>query len=273
MGVYRPSKADRVWLNVDAELQLNNDGSIKQVICTFIDISELKHAENELIKSQEMLKKFAFYLQNKQEEEKVLLATQLDNELGQILIALKMDIGLLMKTISKENTYVDSISLFKMLDNVKNTIGNSIKTTLKLMTDLRFEVLYLMGFVEAVRFYSTEFETKHRIKCNFESEIQKLEIAEYQATSLFRILQIAMSNVAEHSKATEVNIYLCKTDKKISLKIVDNGIGFDEKKSFNPNSNGLIFMKERTLLLNGTVQISSKIDEGVVINIEIPIVS
>jgi len=273
MGVYRPSKADRVWLNVDAELQLNNDGSIKQVICTFIDISELKHAENELIKSQEMLKKFAFYLQNKQEEEKVLLATQLDNELGQILIALKMDIGLLMKTISKENTYVDSISLFKMLDNVKNTIGNSIKTTLKLMTDLRFEVLYLMGFVEAVRFYSTEFETKHRIKCNFESEIQKLEIAEYHATSLFRILQIAMSNVAEHSKATEVNIYLCKTDKKISLKIVDNGIGFDEKKSFNPNSNGLIFMKERTLLLNGTVQISSKIDKGVVINIEIPIVS
>ncbi|GEM_PF-4509618 len=79
MGVYRPSKADRVWLNVDAELQLNNDGSIKQVICTFIDISELKQAENELIKSQEMLKKFAVYLQNKQEEEKVLLATQLDN--------------------------------------------------------------------------------------------------------------------------------------------------------------------------------------------------
>ncbi|GEM_PF-6202799 len=196
-----------------------------------------------------------------------------DNELGQILVALKMDIGLLMKTISKENTFVDSFRLFKMLDNVKNSIGNSIKTTIKLMNDLRFEVLYLMGFVEAVRFYTAEFETKYKIKCNFETEIQKLEIGEYQATSLFRILQIAMSNVAEHSKATEVNISLRKTDKKISLEIVDNGIGYDQKKSFNPNSNGIIFMKERTLLLNGIVHISSAIGEGVVINIEIPIVS
>ena len=196
-----------------------------------------------------------------------------DNELGQILVALKMDIGLLMKTISKENTFVDSFRLFKMLDNVKNSIGNSIRTTIKLMNDLRFEVLYLMGFVEAVRFYTAEFETKYKIKCNFETEIQKLEIGEYQATSLFRILQIAMSNVAEHSKATEVNISLRKTDKKISLEIVDNGIGYDQKKSFNPNSNGIIFMKERTLLLNGIVHISSAIGEGVVINIEIPIVS
>ena len=57
MGVYRPSKNDRVWLKVDAELQVYNDDTIKQVVCSFIDITELKKAEQELKNSEQKLLK------------------------------------------------------------------------------------------------------------------------------------------------------------------------------------------------------------------------
>lgn len=52
MGVYRPFTQDRVWLLVSAVPQINNDGSVKQVVCTFIDISSRKNTEQQLIKAQ-----------------------------------------------------------------------------------------------------------------------------------------------------------------------------------------------------------------------------
>lgn len=225
-----------------------------------------------MINSKEMLKQFATHLIEAHEKEKILLATQLDNELGQNLVALKMDIGMLKQKITKGNFDIESIRLSNNLDQAQNIIENSINSTLKFMNDLRYEVLYLMGFVEAAKLYSTEFQEKHNIKVDFESDIEKLEIDKNQAMSLFRILQIAMSNVAQHSKATTVKIDLSKKDDKLILIIDDNGIGFNlEQAASNPSSNGLIFMKERTLLLNGTLCIKSVIDEGTWIKVEIPI--
>ena len=54
MGVYRPSIGDRIWLKVDAQLQFNKDNSIRQVVCSFIDITKRKHAE-ELLNRQNVL--------------------------------------------------------------------------------------------------------------------------------------------------------------------------------------------------------------------------
>lgn len=244
-----------------------NAGSFATI---FENITERKKSENNLAKSQELLKKFARHLQDNQEEERVIIATQLDNELGQILVRLKMDIGLMKQNILKESSNNESINLFKKLDDAHNTIGNSIKTTLKLMNELRYEVLYLMGFVEAVKLYSTDFQEQNKIKCIFESAIEKLKIDGKQVISLFRIFEIAMSNVAEHSKATEVKISLSTNTKKIRLEIADNGIGFSQKQQANPSSNGLIFMKERTFLMNGTLLIESIKKQGTKITVEIP---
>jgi PAS domain S-box-containing protein len=59
MGVYNPINGNRAWLLVDAIPQLNADGKIRQVVCTFVDISKRKEAEEEVIKSYEKLMKFA----------------------------------------------------------------------------------------------------------------------------------------------------------------------------------------------------------------------
>jgi len=141
---------------------------------------------------------------------------------------------------------------------------------MKFMSDLRNEVLYLVGFVEAVKLYSAEFQERSNIKCCVNTIIQELEINKQQETSLFRIFQHAMSNVAQHSKASRVRINLYKSEEKLILEIWDNGIGFDQKKLTNPDFFGLIYMKERAALLNGCLQIESLLNQGTSVRVVIP---
>ena len=138
------------------------------------------------------------------------------------------------------------------------------------MNDLRYEVLYLMGFIEAIDLYLTEFQEKNKISCNFENTISKLDMDEKKATSLFRIFQNAMSNVVQHAKATEVKINLYQTGEKLVLEITDNGIGFDPEKLSNEASNRFIYMKERAILLGGEVKVTSSLNKGTTVQIEIP---
>ena len=237
---------------------------------THLDITERKCTEGKLKDSQEHLMKFSSHLQKVQEEERILLATQIHDELGQILVALKMDIGLLKQKALTGNVNSGSEELVTKLDHAYLIIGNSIKTTLKIMNDLRYEVLYLLGFIEACKLYSNEFQDKNKIKCQFTSAISTLNIDSRQSVILFRILQDAMNNVAKHSKATSVKINLYILAGKLIFEIKDNGIGFDTNINNYPESFGILNMKERTFLLKGEMNITSNPGNGTCIKVLIP---
>jgi signal transduction histidine kinase len=268
--IVRQDVGQNRWVHGLGELEFDANNQPIRLIGTISDITERKNIEEELKNSQEQLKKFAIHIQNAREQDKILLATQLDNELSQLLVALKMDIGMLKKNVAKG--IIDSISadLVAKLDQAHNLIGNSLNNTMKIMNDLRYEVLYLMGFVEAADLYISEFEKENKISCTFENTILKLDMDEKKATSLFRIFQNAMSNVAQHSKATKVKIILHKSEEKLILEIWDNGIGFDPEKSSNEASNRFIYMKERAILLNGKLQVTSLPNKGTSVRVEIP---
>jgi PAS domain S-box-containing protein len=233
------------------------------------DVTERKLVEAELKNSQQLLRKFAIHLQNNQEEEKILLATQLDNELSQILVALKMDIGLLKKKVLTENNTTDSETLFLKLDHAYNIIGSTINTTVKLMNELRNEVLHLVGFIDAINLYLSDFQEKYNIVSEFDCKILNLKLDRQKSTSLFRIFQQAMSNVAQHSKATKVRVNLSVSEEKLIFEIWDNGIGFNQEKLSNPDSTGLLYMKERVILLNGELLVESLQNQGTSIRVEI----
>lgn len=253
---------------ITAELILiNNEICILSVVN---DITERKLAEEKLKQSEEQLKKFATHLQNVQEEEKIVLASQLDNELGQNLVALKMDVGLFKKKVLKGFNNKESEEVFNKLDQTYNSIGKSLSTTLRMMDNLRSEVLYLMGIIEAINIYSDEFEVRNHIKCEFVTTLTALSLDKNQETSLFRIFQNGMSNIAEHSKATAVKINLYLTDNKLVLKIEDNGIGFEPKVDSKSSGTGLLFMDERAKLLGGELIVNSVINKGTTLIVEIP---
>jgi PAS domain S-box-containing protein len=259
-----------LFVSYDGKIGYDEFGNFKQIHCIFTDITDRKHAEAELKTSKDQLKKFTTHLLSIQEEEKILLATQLDNEMNQILFALKMDIGLLKKKVKSEKMNAETDDFIQKLDHAYDLVGISINSSMKFMGTLRNEVLYLVGFVDAVKSHTSDFQTKHNIITEFECNISTLNLNRQKSTSLFRIFENATSNVVQHSKASKMGVKLFLNGDKLTLQIWDNGIGIDPEKQSNPNSTGLIFMKERAHLLNGELQVESLKGEGTCVRVILP---
>jgi|GEM_PF-1538042 len=248
----------------DIECQITHFLSIKE------DITERKRSEIALSNSEEQLRKFASHLQNVREEEKVALAREIHDDLGQILVALKIDMGLLKQKITKTKTLTDSVEILPKFDNIDVLIDNTIKTARRIMNGLRPELLELYGFVGASKEYLRVFEERHQIRCEFESDFPDLEINEQQSLALFRILQEALNNIVKHAKATLVKIQLENSGNKLNMEIIDNGVGFDKNNSGRQDSYGMIGMKERVVLLEGVLDITSEVGQGTCVRVEIP---
>jgi PAS domain S-box len=247
--------------------------NINNVLCVLSvvnDISSRKRAENQLKESHKLLKKFATHLQTLGEEEKVIIASQIDNELNQNLMALKIDIGLLKQEVQKNEFNAVAEGLLVKLDQSYKTIGSSLKYSLKLMNNFRNEVLYLMGLVEAIKLYLDEFQKEHNINSQFECSVTDLYIDQNRSTTLFKIFQSAMANVAQHSGANEVRVNLGLINGKLQFEISDNGVGFVHNEIDDEISKGLAMMRERSLLLDGDLKITSNTNIGTIVKIEVP---
>jgi PAS domain S-box-containing protein len=269
MIVIRPD-GTQTLLEIFGSPVTDNQGNIWASLVSFTDITERKNAEVTLKNSQEQLKQFAAHLQNVREDERTGLAREIHDDLGQILVALKIDMGLLKNKVVKEFNGKMNPDVMVKFDNLVGLVDNTIKTTRRIMTGLRPEVLEMLGFIEAAKLYTKDFEERHKIRCVFESSITTLDVTPQQSVALFRILQEALTNVVRHAKATQVTVQLLIENNKLIMEIVDNGIGFPKNHKVRNDSYGLIGMNERVFLLEGELIIEGKPGEGTIVRIEMP---
>jgi PAS domain S-box-containing protein len=269
---YRIFKSNGIpfFAEVSGDIIWSSDGQPMGMVLIVRDISDRKLAEVSLKNSQVQLKKFAAHLQSVREEERILLAREIHDELGQILIAIKIDLGMLKQITLKSIKTSDAEIILTNFDNLFSLVDNTIKTTRKIMTDLRPEVLYLLGFVEAVKLQTHKFQERHGINCYFDNTVSELELNTQQSVALFRIMQESLTNVAKHAKATSVKITLRKEDDKLVFEVKDNGVGFNEINKNKRDSYGLIGMKERVFLLAGELVITTQPENGTSIKVVMP---
>jgi len=269
--IIRQNDGQLRWVHALGQLFYDENGQLINAIGTLQDITERKKAKEALKESQEQLKNFAAHLQNVREEERILLAREIHDELGQILIALKIDMGMLKQNVKK--SYGSSIpeDIQNKFDGVFALVDSTIETTRRIMTDLRPEVLYLVGFVEAVKLQLASFQDRFGIACSFNNSGKDMELNTRQTVALFRILQESLTNIAQHSGANSVEVRFEKTSDKLVFQICDNGIGFDVNQKVKPDSYGLIGMKERVFLLDGELSIESIVGSGTTIKVEMSV--
>ncbi len=234
------------------------------------DISERKKNEEALRKSQKALKKFAAHLQNVREEERNSLAREIHDDLGQILIAMKIDLGLLSQRVLKivDNKHFTDVKT--QFDALYSLVDNTLKSARRIMTDLRPEVLDMLGFTDTVKQHLANFEERHKIKCIFDNQLTNLQLNTDKSVALFRIVQEALNNVSKHSRASQVIIRLSILKEILSLEVIDNGIGFEQNEKKNPDSYGLMGMKERVYILDGQLEVKSIKNEGTCVKVTMP---
>lgn len=230
------------------------------------DVTQKITAEEALKKSHEELRQLATHLEKVRETERTNIAREIHDELGQQLTGLKMDISWLNRKLKNQDEDVQ----MKINETIQ-LIDTTVKTVRRIATELRPSILDDLGLLAAMEWQSEEFEKRSEISCVFSSNVSEAKVNPDLATGIFRIYQECLTNVLRHSEATRVTSFLQIKDHMLVLTITDNGKGFVEKEIADKKTLGLLGMKERTNLLGGTYEITSKPGKGTSVLIIVPL--
>jgi signal transduction histidine kinase len=143
----------------------------------------------------------------------------------------------------------------------------------RISTELRPSILDDLGFITAMEWQSEEFEKRSGIKVHFEKKENEITLSPKTSIALFRIYQELLTNVARHANGDTVRSSVYINDKHLYLSVIDNGIGFEVENISSKKTLGLLGIKERTLLLQGTYEIQSTPGKGTMVTIAVPLES
>ncbi len=234
------------------------------------NITERKHVEDTLKESREQLKVFADHLQTVREEERVEIARELHDNLGQNLSAIKMDICMLIKKLSEMEGSDKAVEAFAQARSMTPMIDQTIDMVRKISGELRPQLLEELGLIPAIERYLEEFQNRSGISCKLSLNVKTVKVDRTHAVGIFRIIQEALTNVMRHAKATSISIRITKNKESFILEIEDNGIGIKTNKINNIKSIGILGMRERAMLIGGELSITSKRGSGTMITLAIP---
>jgi PAS domain S-box-containing protein len=261
MGLCRHIKKNGSMIDVDLYSHdfLYNEKNARLILA--IDITEKLEAIREFRKTTAQLRQLSDHLLNIRETERTNIAREIHDELGQQLTILKMDISWLNQKLQK---YEDASVLEKTADTLK-LLNETIKSVRRIATELRPSMLDDLGLIEALEWQSKEFEKRSGITITFITSVSHLPVTNAVATSLFRIYQEALTNIARHANAKTVFSKLQVANDQVILTITDDGAGFDMQSLGFKKTLGLLGMKERTLMIGGRFEINSKAGKGTTI--------
>jgi signal transduction histidine kinase len=234
---------------------------LKSKVSVFVDL--FRKGER-LRESEDKLRRLAAHLISIREEERAHIAREIHDELGQVLTGLKMEVTWLAKRLS------DPVLLEKT-ESMCGLIDSTVQTVRKIATGLRPEMLDDMGLIAAVAWQAKEFQKRTGIRCRTKLPPETTKPDHDVATTVFRIFQEILTNVARHSRATRVDIDLAIGEDKLELDVLDNGVGIQDRDVGGRKSLGLLGMQERALLFGGEVNVAGKAGEGTRVSVTIPI--
>lgn len=252
------------WVQLIA--RLGNDDTLPLLRGTIMDISDRKETVEALQRSRELLRELTAYQDRLKEEERKRIAREIHDELGQTLLALRIDVSMLDARTARAHPRLN-----EKVRSALEQIDATVKTVRTIINNLRPAVLDL-GLSAAFEWQVKEFRRRSGIDCDLHMSEHDLDVDDKLATSLFRILQESLTNVIRHAHARHVMVDLYQDEGQLVLKIADNGIGIRPDGRKGGNSFGLIGVEERVHALNGTFRISSTAGKGTALIIRIPLV-
>ena len=248
---------------------IDRNGKYTGALAMVTDISDIKKIQVALKKSEEQLRNLSAHLQNSREEDRLMIAREIHDEIGQVLTALKMDLTLMERDVDITQNSIHAETIVEEIHSMKALIDTTIKKVRKLITELRPEVLDNLGLEAALHWQIEEFTKRTGIAHSI--DVKEVSLEKHKAIAVFRIFQEALTNITRHAKAKNVDVQMIHKNHSYILKIKDDGIGFPEDILEHSNTFGLLGMKERALIFGGEVIVCSKPNQGTTININIPI--
>jgi signal transduction histidine kinase len=210
--------------------------------------------------SLNQMRTLAARLHSAREEERTRVAREIHDELGQALTAIKIEFASLLRDLPEGLAAPRSQSILKILDQ-------TLQSVQRIGTELRPGILDDMGLVAALEWAAEDFETRTGTKCQVSLPDVDIALDPEAATALFRIFQETLTNVARHADATQVDVLLGEENGNLILEVRDNGKGISDEELTAKTSLGILGMRERVLLLGGTLTISGAPEKGTTVRV------
>lgn len=206
-------------------------------------------------------------LESVRDEERRALAVEIHDVIGQALTVLKLDLAWVSRKLPQNADPLLREKLSTMMAYIDESIQivRDISRTL-----LPFEIEEPGRFNAALYTYVKAFENRTGISCRLDLKLPPNELSAEICNVLFRIFQEAMTNVARHSEATEVAIWLRMENDYVVLEIQDNGKGIPFQKINSITSIGISAMRMRAASLGGKMEILHVLEHDTCIRVQIP---
>ncbi|MBI2884228.1 MAG: PAS domain S-box protein, partial [Candidatus Methylomirabilis oxyfera] len=225
----------------------------------------LEREVEERTRAEEQLRTLATRLESVREDERVRIAKEIHEELGQLLLGLKMELSWLHARLPQEPPALRDKS-----QAMRQSVDETIRWVRRIAGELRPRVLDDLGLVAAIEWQAQEFQARTGIQTHL--TVQQPEPAPdwERSTAVFRILQEALSNVARHAHGSRVHINLSADAERLTLEVIDNGKGITQYALTDRRSLGLQYMRERAFGLSGAVTIVGRPGQGTTVTVLMP---
>jgi two-component system sensor histidine kinase UhpB len=260
-GRARDAAGDRWWLlaatlDTAGENRFAWDGIL-------IDISPEKRALEELRHSREQLSELTAHLEASKEAERAVIAREIHDEMGGLLTGLKADVSWLKKHAGSEPRARDK------LRDIESLLDEVVLVSKRIAKSLRPAILD-QGLNAALEWQAREFEKHAGIPVRFRTNDEDLTLDPGKATGVFRVFQEALTNVAKHAHAQQVDVQVFATDRLVTLEVRDDGVGLRKQDLAKPDSFGVRGMQERVHHLGGWVEVGGSPGKGTTLMLSIP---
>lgn len=217
-------------------------------------------------RAEEQLRTLAVRLESVREDERARIAKEIHEELGQLLLGLKIDLSWLHARLPQELP-----ALREKSQAIKQAVDETIRWVRRIAGELRPRVLDDLGLVAAIEWQAQEFQTRTGIQTQCTIQQPELTLDWERSTAIFRILQEALSNVADHAHGSRVHVNLRANAGQLILEVADNGKGITRHAITDPRSLGLLRMRERAFALGGAVTIAGRPGQGTTVTVTLPL--
>jgi signal transduction histidine kinase len=230
------------------------------------ELAERALTERRLRASEENLRALAGHLQSVREEERIHIAREIHDELGQALTGLKFDLGSFARGFESDGGEAREEKQQALGVAIDRIIG-SVR---RIASGLRPEVLDEIGLAAAFEWQAREFQRRTGIRCVVTIAANLADPDKQRSTALFRIFQELLTNVARHANATRVNVSLSQGATALALSVEDNGRGIRDDEIESPRSLGFLGLRERALPFGGSIDVKGDEGNGTRVSVTIP---
>jgi PAS domain S-box-containing protein len=233
------------------------------------ELAERTRADEELKASRQELRSLAGKLDAMLEQERMRIARDLHDDMGQLLLAVKMDLRWVERRLAELAPVDSTAQLQDRVVMASSLVDQMVKTVQRIAADLRPPGLERIGLGAALSQEARRFQERVGVACDVHVCEGIPDLPAEVATGLYRIAQEALTNVARHAGASRVTVSLAARDGAVVVRVDDDGSGMCTPP--RPGALGILGMRERALRLGGELRIEAGAPRGTSVVVRVPL--